>query len=173
MLKRIWAGESLERPGRTVIRMYTTRTPAAWAPSTKRTSRGTIGGYIEMSIPSWANAPPGVQKSRCMSTTTSAVWAGSTSSESSVNTCFPSISIMLRAALCRHVRDRTGGELSLGQVFLVFGQDAPNRRQLLRRAGAEIVVGEQPGDDPGEHDPEHQVVWIRLPRLRRRPQRVR
>ncbi len=55
--------------------------------------RGITGGYIEMSTPSRSNAPPGWQKSRCMSTTTSALWAGSTSSESSVKTCLPSISI--------------------------------------------------------------------------------
>ena len=68
-----------------------------------RAMRGIIGGYIEMSTPSRSNAPPGVQKSRCMSTTRSArVRAGRRARASSVKTCLPSISIM------RHPESRRG-----------------------------------------------------------------
>ena len=71
-----------------------TVTSAARAPSITRASRGIIDGYAEMSTPRRSNAQPGTQKSRCMSTTRNAVCAGSTSSESSVKTCLPSISII-------------------------------------------------------------------------------
>src|SRR6185312_12056482 len=47
-----------------------------------------------MSTPSRSNDPSAQQKSRCMSTISSAVCAGSTISESSVKTCLPATSIM-------------------------------------------------------------------------------
>src|ERR1700722_1476199 len=56
-------------------------------------TRSITGGYIDRSTPRRPKQPSAQQKSRCMSTTSRAVCAGSTISESSVKTCLPAISI--------------------------------------------------------------------------------
>ena len=82
--------------------------PVSRAAAKSAARRGRDSGYIDRSMPSEPKKPVGSTKSHCMSTITSAVCAGSTSSASSVNTCLPAIVIIVGLSLLRDPPWRTG-----------------------------------------------------------------
>src|SRR5450631_4358879 len=138
-LKRIYAGESLIRPGNAVFCRCKTSVPVARAAASNAARRGLEWAYIDRLIPCVPNMPSGSMKSHCMSTKINAVCAGSTSS---VNTSFPSIVIISNHFL-RVIR-------------------APDRGNLFGGSSAVVPVQQDTGQNPSSDHYRHPIVGEQL-----------